>query len=247
MAFTIQQTVIVPLFNPTSLITGAGGFWRADMGVSTSGANATQWNDQSLFANNLTNNGTASNVTFSSTGFNTSFPGVSIVDSSDGTMQVAASFSSGATVSWGMLISPGSSNASSNGRWEWLYTSGTTNDFTSPAFTTYEVNTPYFFQPYSSGPLTSGTTLVASTPVLIGGVFDGANFTLWKNGSSISSVSFSANLGAASGVIFGIGSSPSQPAAGSSCAFWWITQKAMNGTDWANLKNWSNANWGTSF
>lgn len=215
------------------------------MGVSTSGSNVTQWNDQSSFANNLTNTGTASNVTFSSSSFNSSHQGISIVDNSNGNMQIGGNVFPAATPGLCTLFMLTQPNTSTTGcRWGWL-ANVAGNDAVTPSFVCYE-NGANKLQTFSGSNLSSLLTMTNGTPTLVGVVFDGVNATEWQNGTAQASSGYTSALGSGS-IGFGIGGNSNANGAGSVYAFWGITQKVMNTTDWGNLKTWSNTNWGTSF
>src|SRR5271167_3017502 len=102
----------VAAFDPASLITGIGGFWRADRGV-VGGSTVTQWNDQSVLGTNLTP-GAVPSITgtapaFSSTGFNSLFPGITFGGAGTAnTLGVAVGAYSTSTLSVFMLINTGS-------------------------------------------------------------------------------------------------------------------------------------------
>lgn len=227
-------------FNPTSLITGAGGFWRADMGVTQTSGAVTAWADQSSFATNLSGSGLA----YSATGFQSSKPGVTLPDGQFENLQTTLSFSS-ATASVFALIN---TNNPTFNRLTGVIANGG-SDGTSPSFFLY-ANSSIFglFCGGNQGQGGSAVSVSANTSYLIGGVFDGSDGNEWLNGAVQGSGSpFSTTLGGGAGATLYLGSSLTVQSGGATVAFFGLSQKAMNSTDWTNLKNWSNSNWGTSF
>lgn len=90
LAGSYQITLSAGEVNPPSLF-GANlvGWYRADLGVGLSGSNVTSWGDQSGNRHDLSIFGSP-NPTFSSTGFNTVFPGISFVAGNSSRLTSAA-------------------------------------------------------------------------------------------------------------------------------------------------------------
>jgi hypothetical protein len=233
-------------FNPTSLITGSGGFWRADMGVTLSGSNVTAWADQSSFANNLTVNDSTSPI-YSSTGFNASFPGIDISQNTAAGLYLTGVNYSTTTFSI-FMVGQYTSNAS--GREFSVGVGGT--DILTPACT---FNDPgaYTLSFYSSGVQAGPETIATANnvPAMIGVTGNGSIALPYNNFVSdpANEGTFSSTIGSAS-CVFVVGFDvhvSSTTAQKFIFAYVGITQKVMNSTDWANLKAWTNSNWGTLF
>lgn len=239
----------VSTFDPLTLITGAGGFWRADKGV-TGNPNVTAWADQSTFAQNLT--GTNS-PQFSATGWLSSFPGIAFANASTRSCSNSSFVFSTSTCSAFALLSVSSVN--SNDGYLALVSSSTSYDYLSTNCFSLNTNASTcglaISQHNLAAPVSQNFSL--NTPALVGVTFDGTNATGWLNGSS---AGFNNNpvgqteLIGSSSSIFVLGARYPGSIANfftGTIAFAGITQKVMNTTDWTNLKNWSNSNWGTSF
>jgi hypothetical protein len=241
-------------FNPTSLISGGGGFYRADIGVSQSAGAVSAWADQSGFGNTLTQSTGAKQPTWSATGFN-GFPSVRFVAANSTFLtNTAFNFSTSSTVSWfGALVE----STAVNERMISFIASGDGNDFanhsmvwatggTAPVMTysAFNVNVG------NGGSAFSGFSL--NTAVLFGFTLDGSgNGNMWINGSIQGAAT--SNPGGSLGVNpnkldMGIyaGDDATQPMDGH-VIFFGMTQRVMNQTDFTNLKGWSNANFGTNF
>lgn len=252
------ETPFVPApFNPTSLIVTAGGFWRADMNVTQTGGDTTQWNDQSSFGNNLTkqflNTNDGSKAVFSSNSFNTSFSGITFTGGTQVSLSEAANtniFPVTTTASiFALFEFTGTPSGFPNDRMVALQCSSTNNIYNTPGFLLgSDTNSMQFYSSAEQGNGGSELSGSVATPYLLGGVFTGTVGQKWLNGAKQGTdTTFSSNLGDTS-VRFVVGMpSNNGSAAGFTVAFWGITQKAMNSTDWTNLKNWCNAHWGTSF
>lgn len=235
-------------FNPTSLITGAGGFWRADMGVNKSGANVTSWTDQSSFNQTLT---ATNNPQWSSTGWLSSFPGITLTGGNSEYLKNAAFVLSSSTCSIFILQTWASANSYDGSM---CYATGSNTDFNSANGFALSTNNNIIQPDAAQNSITNvmGNAVSANTAVLWGAVLDGANWTLWQNGSSISSNADTSTIGGSGTNLFVVGGrvSSGSPAANymtGTIAFCGVTQKVMLSADWTNLKNWSNSNWGTSF
>jgi hypothetical protein len=248
-----QGASLSTAFNPLSLISGMGGFWRADAGVTQSGGNVTQWNDQSGFGNNLTvlpllgqmSNPQISPI-FSSTGFTSNRPGILFgnhgADTQSG-LGIAFTFTQGTAASFFILfqddVFSGNTlrvlNLLANGF------TGTAGSFSlrSNAGITWEENNAAF--------TIAGPTNVTGAVHLLSGVFDGTNMTLY-NGATQFSQTADANIPgdpAVGTTLWCIGQA-AVSTANFTAAFFGLTQRMLTTTDLAALKNWSNLNWGTS-
>jgi hypothetical protein len=236
-------------FNPTSLITGAGGFWRADTGVTLSGSSVTAWADQTAFGNNLS--AIPTQPTFSGTGFNSAAPGITFPTGGAGLLNASVAFAATATCSVFILLQKGAAGTGFL-RYFSLITSGN-NDFTLPSFEADEGNVSgNVFQAGASGvSFGNGSapfSLSTGGLYLLGFTLDGVHSNMWVNGAvQGAAVNFSSNVGGAGSNTISCGPVGGVSPVAMTVAFWGITQKAMNSTDWTNLKNWCNANWGTSF
>lgn len=250
--YTPEIGFINSAFNPTSLITGNGGFWRADMGVHLSGSNVTQWDDQSSFANNLTIQSSHTDPTFSSTGWLSSKPGITFAGggtNGQGLNSPALTYNSSTTT--GFVLFLYTTNFSFD-RVISFCGNGASADYNNAPSFAIDLASTTNVQIDNNNTSTSFGTEATSTAYLLGLVFDGAHITLWKNGTSGSTQTQSGNVGGASTNQFGVGctGNPGSVSGNSltgTIAFAGLTQKQMNSTDWGNLKTWSNSNWGTSF
>lgn len=230
------------------------GFWRADMGVSTSGSNVTSWTDQSPAGNNLTVV-SASVPTWSSTGFNTSYPGVFFNGGSGLTNEYIGntSFTFASTVMSSFVLFYANSTQGSgiNGTLYGLIASGGTVDYTLPGFQMFLNDTPVIACESSSTYFGNGGSALAYTkanPHLFGCVCDGAhgNYFLDSATASGSAVSFSSTLGTSPNSFY-LGGTPSgnQEITGT-IAFALMTSGAISVGDIGKLITWTNANWGLS-
>jgi hypothetical protein len=242
-------------FNPTSLITGAGGFWRADTGVGVSGSNVTGWTDQSSFAQNLSPSSTA--PTWSATGFLSAHPAVTFNGaSSTYLLKNSFAFSHSTCSNFIMFYWP-STPSNYDGVCS-LINSADPNDYngSSSYAHTAQGGSTIVDIAHNSIQIVTSSAIGTNTAVLAGFVLDGVNFTQWINGSTASpagAAQASTDLigGTTNYFVIGArivgGTAPSAVFGSPVVAFCGITQKVMNSTDWTNLKNWSNSNWGTSF
>lgn len=243
-------------FNPVDLITGNGGFWRADEGVSGS-APVTTWADQSSFANDLSQNGAAGNPTFSATGFNAAFPGIVFAQSGQSSLVSAGLSRTTTTLSMFLLVQT-AHNPTPDNRLA-LYWNGNTFDSGSnaTAIMLYGDGAGEGFYNYNGGVVGNGGGKTASNAgtYLVGVVYDGVNANTWLNGAVQGAASPDTNtLGTVGDFLhFVLGISASMSAGGSAntpaftAACFGVTEKVMDATDWANLKDWCNTNWGTAF
>lgn len=250
--------VLTPLpFDPLTLITGSGGFWRADMGITLSGSNVTNWADQSSFGNNLSvGAGGQTAPTFNSTGFNSTKNGVVFPDGGGGGMQATSFNFNSTTCTAFILFQWGSAPSVGFGRFLSLTGAGNSSDTNNTQSFATDQNSPVGNWDCGSNGVEQGNggavgpALTGGNLYLIGQTFDGANANRWSAGSVLGSATANTNtIGGGNITRWCIGFVDTQGSAGAgfTCAFFGLTTKAMNSTDWTNLKNWSNSNWGTSF
>jgi hypothetical protein len=240
-------------FNPLTLITGNGGFWRADSGVSVSSGSVTSWTDQSTFGNNLTSVTSAPGVPpqWSSTTWLGTKPGVSFIGTNNSAV-------------WGLFPFPATTGSVFS-----LYYVASGNAFfnTMLGIDVATLNNTVMIRLDTSNTkiqsnhgainCESTTTYSSGTAYLTGSVLDGANLTQWFNGSTGASTADTGTIGGTTGSGFPeliIGCQPiTYNVSGNfhnftgNVAFVGLTQKVMTSTDWTNLKNWCNSNWGTAF
>lgn len=241
-------------FNPTSLITGAGGFWRADKGVTQS-SGVTGWADQSTQGNNLSVlGGSQTNPAFSATGFNSSHPAIIMGDGGTAGLSVTFVLNS-TTLSIFVLLQLASGNTQNNGRFCSLLGANTGHDYDQTNSVEFDQGSPpgefnvtqNLGQQGNGG--SAGPSLTGNGLYLLGATFDGTNANRWSAGAVVGSATSNTNTFGASSPASGwyVGSATGGSAGGAALAFIGITERAMNTTDWGNLKSWSNSNWGTSF
>ena len=242
-------------FNPASLVGTLGGFWRADIGVTSSGGTVSAWADQSPNSNNLsvlTTPIAQVAPTWSSTAFNSAKPGVNFSgNASCGVGQTTSVFNSNSltTVSiFALWFDLGSSP--NNARMIWDYDPGGANDFSQPAFVMQQGTGSVDFSTFCSG-ITgnggSGVSFTTGTPVSSAIIFDGTNGNAYKNFTVQGAArSFTSTLGGTAHN-FGFGASPSGSTADFVLAWVLATNNVLAAGDILNLKTWCNANWGTSF
>jgi hypothetical protein len=237
-------------FNPASLVTGSGGFWRADMGVTQSGGAVTQWNDQSANGNNLTLSDwsqTLTSPTFSSTGFNTSYPGISCPSSGGfiGVCKNHISFTgSGQTMSIFLLVNLPSGTLTDGDAIVSLDnttfgTDGSNNAFNMQSRTSgapFELQGPTSLQVGAAGIHLIGYTLNATVCASYAdGVAGGTAVPSFTIGNGTDNFQFS------------VGGNSARFNPVFTAAFVLFTDTIISPTNVTNLKNWSNTNWGTSF
>jgi hypothetical protein len=237
--------ITITSFNPASLITGSGGFWRADVGVTTSGGNVTSWADQSSFNNTMTSVG-SSNPPWSATGFNSSYPGVSGAGQAAGTLILqtpAGSFHNTNNLSAFMLVYIVSIEAGNGGRIIQFLTQANF-DVTNAGCGGFVTDAGWYIS--TIGPVGDGS-YSTSTPYLFALTYDGSNLRAYLNGV-LNATTADTNLYGdnALGVMTLIGG-PVGTVLDGTIGFAGITQKVLTPTDLANLNAFSNANWGTSF
>lgn len=240
-------------FDPTSLITGAGGFWRADEVVTQSGGTVSAWGDTGPFRSAPLQTLAVANAapTWNATAFNGN-PGVLFADNSHQAMETGAASIASSTYSFFLLLIETGVAAGST-RMGAIYNGVASSDYITPNIVPYNSgsgSSPGFgvFSNVEMGNGGSGAAITQGVPVLVGFVADGASANKWVNGSVVgASTAFSSILGTASSS-FAIGApDPSFNCTGMTVAFFGFTQKVMTAGDWTNLKMWTNANWGTSF
>jgi hypothetical protein len=240
--------VVGVTFDPSSLITGAGGFYRADVGVTHSGASISNWADQSLFSNDL--NTTDSTPAYSATGFNSSFPGITFSDNTGQNLyRTAVTWASASTASIFFLMNYTQTNGVAFGRFGALINGGGA-DFNNPgSFETDDTNVGTVLESGSNNAQQCASGTVSTGIQLVGAVYDGTHATFFVNGTGGTAGSQTGGpFGGAGGNLISVGRSngTSGACAGMILAFFGITQRVLTAGDWANLKAWSNANWGTS-
>ncbi len=258
--FFLPQTFAPVPFNPTQLITGFGGFWRADVGLTLSGSNVTAWADQSSQGTSLTLQtfgGAQISPVFSATGFNAAFSAVTIrqdLASLGGLGNIAININS-TQLSFFMLgvTHPGFDN--NNGRFGGVVGNGQTVDFNNTSSFEFDegaspTGSPgYNIQANSAiqgNGGVQGPQLIDGTTYLLGGVFDGVNANKWINRAVVGTGTAYSNTigGGTSTVTFGYTGTGLN--ASINCGFWGITNSVLTATDFGNLCNFANSNWGTS-
>jgi hypothetical protein len=238
--------ITITSFNPVSLITGSGGFWRADMGVTTSGGNVTSWADQSSFNSTMTSIGSG-NPPWSATGFNSAYPGVSGTGQAAGVNRLetaAASFPLTTTISAFELIFINSTH-SGNGSRIMLFMTQTGMDVLTGNSGGFVTDAGWYVS--GIGPVGDGSYSL-STPYLMALTYDGTNFRAYLNGVlQTTTNAASLTLGNSSTGVMGLVGGTTGAGLDGTIGFAGITQKVLTPTDLANLNAFSNANWGTSF
>jgi hypothetical protein len=233
-------------FDPASLVTGAGGFWRADVGVS--GSPVTTWNDQSHNAANLSGGaGVATKPTWSSTAFNTSFPGV-IFDSTQNQNVVKTSFGfTSTTVSMFFLatINASQPNDVTESLLMGVINSGFSTGAPARSISAQQSTSKLFT--YANANFNPSMSYTPGSPWMAGYIYDGVNVTAYTAITGGSSGAFSGTIGSGTSVM-NIGT-----AAGDTfgtqmvMAYALLTDYALSGANRTSLKNWTNSHWGTSF
>jgi hypothetical protein len=257
MTFILGSPLPTGAFDPASLVTGGGGFWRADMGVTQSSGNVTQWNDQSGNGLNLTvpgSPGTPISPTFSSTGFN-NYPGISVTELAanyQALTNASVNFNSGTWSFFWLINIPNYTHNVSYDRVLAFLGNGQSNDFgntTSMEFcgTVATIATQFQIQ-WSSNQITPSFT--TGVPLLLGLVDSAGTTTFYINNVSSGTLTVS-NLGSASPgtMVFGsVGQGGSTGQMLTSTTAWFLlTSTALTAQNMSSLASFSNANWGTSF
>jgi hypothetical protein len=226
-------------------------YYNASMGVTQSSGNVSQWNDQSGNGYNLTVPGGGppwTSPVYSSTGFNSSYPGITYTDGSNQSLDSAASVTmeSGNFSIWMLANTP--VFQSSNYRYFGLLANGGGVDYenngiclidsiAAPGYGAFQVD-------YLGNSVGS-----ANVPQLVGFVGSSAGVQPYLAATAEGSPASAITVGSSPNTI-GIGNT--QPIGGSPCtnftiAFFILTAAAMSAGDISNLKTWTNNNWGTSF
>jgi hypothetical protein len=237
---------VIQSFNPASLITGSGGFWRADMGIAQSGGNVTSWADQSSFNNTMTSVG-SSNPPWSATGFNGLYPGVSGAGQSQGTfiLQTAAGSFPATTDLSAFCLAFILNTQSGNGSRILALLAAANDDVTAAASGGFISDAGWYIG--GIGSIGDGSYSL-STPYLFSVTFDGSNYRTYLNGVLNNTTANSSALGNnANGVMALLGNPTGGTVLNGTLGFAGVTQKVLTTIDLANLNAFSNANWGTSF
>jgi hypothetical protein len=234
-------------FTPNQL-SGLVGFWRADMGVTAAGGKISAWADQSGNAYNLTQGTSAQQPTYSATGFNTSYPGISCV-AADGKGLASASISPSTTQTFSVAVLGKQTSAGSNARIFSFWSTDSDSDWNGgPGWTVYEVNGWGCGAGNSDNFGNGGSSMGSSnTPELVIWTNNGTIANAYLNGA-VQGAATNINLNFFGPGNFYLGTDPNGAGdATFTIAFVVVTAGVMSAGDIANLKAWCNANWGTSF
>lgn len=232
--------------NPLQILgTNLLAWYRADTGVTLSGSNVTQWDDQSGNAYHLTVPGGINSPQYSATSFN-SRPGITFSTSGTTGLQ-KTSFAPGAiSVTSAFLVGTEESTTGSNARFiSYKNVVGTDTDtdgviwHLSPTLTTIRG-----FQG-ATGFLGSSGTLTDGIPYRLGSIYDGVNHTIYVNNVAQTPAGANAFTLTSSGTL-GIGQQGGLDSCSSVMAEIVITKSNVGSSDRTSLDTWFKYLWGLS-
>jgi hypothetical protein len=233
------------------------GFYTAAAGVTESGGNVSSWADQGPLNQAMAQATGGNKPTYSASGFNTSFPGISFASASPQFLSnTTYQFTPTTTFSIFCLMQYAATTADFAGIVSYV-ANGDATDFSalhSFIYESYSTAHADIFQFGNTGAAYGVPTAWSprGTPVLFGGVFDGANCTTYGYGGSGSVGSPNVNtstIGASGNGVMAFGTRPwngNTPSFNGALAFVLMTGAAMSAGDVSDLKTWTNSNWGTS-
>jgi hypothetical protein len=223
-------------WTPASLGANLLGWWKADAGVTpgTNGSATTQWDDQSGNANHLTPATTGPTYT---TGVLNSLPGLVWVTPFSMSM-TKSSFPLGTGAAASMFCVMKLNAATSNPRTAAYVVTGSDTSATAGIFIFHTSGTNA--SAFKNGGTKSTGTIPNSTFMQLGSIFDGANSTVYINGTGQTPVA-ETNTFAATGV-FGI--NPGFATYDATVCEMFVTNSALSGTDRTNTAAYFLAKWG---
>jgi hypothetical protein len=240
---TSQQITVPSSWTPADLGANLIGWWKADTGVTESGGAVSQWDDQSGNANHLTQGTGANKPTYSATGFNTSYKGITFDGTNDYLSKTVFTGMSGDVVS---IFMAGQLTTGAGSYARAVSYSNTSVDYTGSN------NGAWFSRDGTSDALSGyrngaiGTKAVTlDAPFRGGSVFDGTNHTMYVNNSGGTPVASTGTWASAATIMLGAMAQP-----GTSDFFKgkiaeiFIFKSAPDSTTRTNIDNYLKARWG---
>lgn len=173
-------------------ISGLQGWWKADFSVysdlgitlATNGQSVEQWNDNSPASNNLLNNlGIGATFPTYVTGALNGLPVISYNASVQSQILLTNTLNLGGTTASLFAVVKGST-PNANARIANFTATGQQNDFDNTGSVVFEfLPSTTTVESYSNGALSSGT-ITDATWFELGSIFDGANSTIYINGTA---------------------------------------------------------------
>jgi hypothetical protein len=249
------EVSIGPAWSPLSL-SNLVAYYNASLGVTQSSGNVSQWNDQSGNGNNLTLPADiTTDPTYSASGFNTSYPGVTMAGGVNTSALENSSVTFGGTETFSFFLLCTIPNGSISVGIASLVANGASHDYDNtasirlfgPGLTSNEAG---WYWDNTDHRVYSFTW--ANTPGLWGIVSNAGSVQAYVNGAATGTAqSITSNIGSNPNLlVLGTDSTvagDNNASVAATIAYAILTAAAMSATDISNLKAWTNANWGTSF
>jgi hypothetical protein len=250
--FTPPAFIKTGSFTPASFGSDLKLWLTADAGVTDAGGGAvSSWADQSGNGNDVTQGTSARRPTYSATGYNSSYPGITFATASTQYLAKSAASISGAAISFFLVMTHTSSDPGDSGMVS-VVGAGEAVDYNNDSSFVWgdsfgggaNHNKLY----YNNGPVWDSPDLVTDgANHRIGLVFDGAEAKLYVNNGS------AAASGAATGTIgdtamdIGIGGRPwnaGAPGFDGTLAEVVVVTRALDATERTSLDNYFTVKWG---
>jgi hypothetical protein len=232
---------------PTSL-PNVAGFWSANSGVTQTSGDVSAWADQTSSGFNFGPETSRTDPTWSATSFNTSYPGVTFVNASDGLMSSNMGTFITPTISVFCAITITGESGANCGVWGFIPGGG--GDYAPPGIG-MKLNNGIEFESYG---ILGNTGNIAPYPLGVpqcwGAIIDGSSLAhLYQNFVELGSPN-SWGYGSLGGTLtnnFSIGSNAIRGSMLGTMAWIVLVKGVMSSTDMANLRSWSNTKFGTRF
>ena len=248
IAFPITLFTAATTFTPGSL-PNLKAWWRADLGVTSSGGLVSAWADQSGNSNNLSVFNASYKPSISSTGFNSNYYGISFTGTANSNVGTGLSgtvtFPSTATFSLAVALTWSPANNFERMS-TWTDTANGNNDYNTAGNFAFSLNSdtnnPTTDQAYANSVQLAPLSFPTGTACTLMIVSDGSNLKIYLNNSSSASTAYSTALTA--NQYFNLATSCGGAGFNGVIAEEIFTASALSSTDRTNLQSYFHTRYG---